>query len=157
PVRLDTPTGAKGVFTLRSLADCRRIIDGAKTAKRAIVIGSGFIGMEAAAALRARGLEVAVVAPEAGPMLKALGPELGGFLGRLHEAHGVQLHLGRSVVKLESGMVKLGDDSVLEADLVLVGVGVRPRVELARAAGLKVEGGIVVDRYLRSSEPGVWA
>jgi NADPH-dependent 2,4-dienoyl-CoA reductase/sulfur reductase-like enzyme/nitrite reductase/ring-hydroxylating ferredoxin subunit len=160
PVRLPLP-GADGarVFTLRSLADSRAIITAAtsKEARSAVVVGASFIGLEAAASLCTRGLEVRVVAPEARPLERVLGPELGDFVRALHEEHGVRFHLGRKPAAFEEGAVVLDDGTRLAADLVVVGVGVRPSVELAEKAGLKVDRGVVTNGYLQTSAPNVYA
>ena len=145
------------VYTLRSLNDSRALIAAAKSAKTAVVIGASFIGLECAASLRKRGLEVDVVAPEAVPMLKVLGADLGGFVRALHEQHGVRFHLGRSVGGVVDKTVHLDDGSTLTADIVVLGVGVRPRVDLPRAAGLTVDNGVHVDDRLRTSAEGIWA
>ena len=145
------------VHILRSLADSRGIIAGTEGAKRAVVIGSSFIGMEVAASLRARGLEVAVVSPEAVPFERTLGVELGEGLRRLHESHGVHFHLGRTAVEIGEHAVRLSDGTELEADLVVVGIGVRPNVALAEAAGLRVDNGVLVNEFLETSAPGVFA
>ncbi len=144
-------------FTLRSLDDCRRLIARLEDARRAVVIGSSFIGMEGAASLRGRGLDVTVVSPERVPFERTLGPTIGGRLRRLHEEHGVEFRLGRSVTGIEEDRVILGDGSGLTADVVLIGVGARPNVELAERAGLEVDGGVVVDPYLRTRIPSIWA
>jgi len=158
PVRLGVPGGdLPHVLTLRSLADSRAIIAKAMDAKRAVVVGASFIGMEAAASLRARGVEVHVVAPDAQPFLKVLGPEVGAFLRGVHEEQGVVFHLGQTVASIEASAVKLSGGDRLEADLVVVGIGVRPAVALAEAAGLKMDRGIVVDARLETSAPGVYA
>jgi NADPH-dependent 2,4-dienoyl-CoA reductase/sulfur reductase-like enzyme/nitrite reductase/ring-hydroxylating ferredoxin subunit len=158
PVRLPI-TGADQphVHTLRSLIDCRAIIDGVKGARRVIVIGASFIGLEAAAALRARELEVHVVAPEQRPMERVLGPEMGDFVRALHEEHGVIFHLGDTVVGIDGKRATLKSGGVLEADMVVVGVGVRPRLALAEQAGLTLDRGAVVDAYLETSVPGICA
>lgn len=158
PRTLDVP-GADGthVHTLRSLADCRRIIADAGPDRRAVVAGSGFIGMEAAAALRTRGLHVTVVAPGEVPFARVLGPELGGLVRRTHEEQGVEFRMGRTVARIEPGRVALDDGAELEADLVLLGVGVDPDTRLAEDAGLEVDDGILVDELLRSSDPRIWA
>ncbi|HVV83916.1 MAG TPA: FAD-dependent oxidoreductase, partial [Kofleriaceae bacterium] len=146
-----------GVHYLRTLADSRAILAAADGAKRAVVIGASFIGLEVAASLRARGVEVDVVAPEAQPLVRVLGPELGAFLRELHESHGVAFHLGRTVAKVDGGHAVLDDGARLTADLVVVGVGVRPATALAEQAGLAVDRGVVVDEYLATSAPGIWA
>src|ERR1700726_4287109 len=115
------------VHVLRTLADCRAIIESAKGARRAIVIGASFIGLEAAAALRARDIEVHVGAPEQQPMERILGADMGDFVRKLHEEHGVIFHLEGTVTAIDGKRATLKSGSSLEADLVVVGVGVRPR------------------------------
>ncbi|MFI5235669.1 MAG: FAD-dependent oxidoreductase [Gemmatimonadales bacterium] len=145
------------VRTLRSLADSRGLIAAALTARRAVIIGAGFIGLEVAASLRARGLEVDIVAPEARPLQLQLGIKLGGFVRQVHEEHGVRFHLGASATAITPTEVVLADGTTLPADLVVIGVGVRPVTALAQGAGLAVEGGIVVDEFLETGVPGVYA
>jgi NADPH-dependent 2,4-dienoyl-CoA reductase/sulfur reductase-like enzyme/nitrite reductase/ring-hydroxylating ferredoxin subunit len=158
PVRLPIPGADQPhVHTLRSLADCRAIIDAVNGARRAIVIGASFIGLEAAAALRARDIEVYVVAPEQRPMERVLGPEMGDFVRALHEEHGVIFHLGNTVVAIDGKRATLKSGGVLEADLIVVGVGVRPRLALAEQAGLALDRGVAVDAYLETSIPGILA
>lgn len=158
PIPLPVP-GAElpHVFTLRSLRDTRAIIDATARARRAVVIGASFIGLEVAASLRARKLEVHVVAPEAVPMERALGRELGGFVRETHEAHEVRFHLGTTVQAIEREQVILADGARLPAELVVVGIGVRPATALAEAAGIACDRGVLVDAMLRTSAPGVWA
>src|SRR5262249_954784 len=126
--------GAEGVMYLRSLADSRAIIARASGAKRAVVIGASFIGLEVAASLRTRGLEVDVVAPEALPLARILGDELGAFVKALHEEHGVRFHLGTKPKKITKNEVTLENGETLACDLVVAGVGVKPRVALAEKA-----------------------
>ena len=145
------------VHTLRTLADSRAIISRAGSAKRAVVIGSSFIGLEAAASLRQRGLEVTVVGREAVPLARVMGEQVGRFLRQVHESKGVTFRLGVTPSLIDERQVTLSDGTTLPAELVVVGVGVKPRTALAEAAGLKVDNGIIVDEHLRTSAPGVWA
>ena len=145
------------VFTLRTLADARSIIAAAKTARRAVIIGSSFIGLETAASLRTRGLDVDVVSRDALPLERVLGAQLGRFVQQLHEEHGVRFHVSATPRAIRANAVELDDGRVLAADLVVLGVGVRPRVGLAESAGLAVADGIVVDSLFRTSAPGIWA
>jgi NADPH-dependent 2,4-dienoyl-CoA reductase/sulfur reductase-like enzyme/nitrite reductase/ring-hydroxylating ferredoxin subunit len=158
PIRLALPgADLPHVFTLRTLADSRAIIARAASAKRAALLGAGFIGLEVAASLRARGLEVDVIAPEAVPLGRVLGDALGGFVRTLHEQHGVVFHLGTTASAITADGVELASGDRVKADLVVVGAGVRPDVSLAQGAGLTIDRGIVVDEYLRTSAENVWA
>jgi NADPH-dependent 2,4-dienoyl-CoA reductase/sulfur reductase-like enzyme len=137
--------------------DCRRIIAAAQPGRRVVVIGASFIGLEVAAALRARNLDVHVVAPEKRPLERVFGAELGDFIRRLHEEHGVVFHLENTVTAIDGNQLLLRDDSILDADFVVVGVGVRPRTSLAEKAGLLVDRGVRVSDYLQTSVPEVFA
>jgi apoptosis-inducing factor 3 len=158
PIRLTVPgADLPHVHTLRSLKDCRALIARAQGSRRAVVIGASFIGLEVASALRARGLEVDVVAPEALPMETVLGAEVGALVRRVHEQHGVNFHLGTTAVAIDAQRVSLSDGNRLEADFVVVGIGVRPRTELAEQTGIAVDHGAAVDAFLETGVPGIWA
>ena len=158
PVRLAVPGGdLPHVHPLRTLADSRAIIAATEGAKQCVVVGASFIGLEAAAALRARGLAVHVVAPEARPMERTMGPALGEAVRAIHERHGVVFHLGTTVSAIAQDGVTLSTGEKLAADLVVVGIGVRPATALAERAGLAVDRGVTVDVYLQSSVPGIYA
>jgi NADPH-dependent 2,4-dienoyl-CoA reductase/sulfur reductase-like enzyme/nitrite reductase/ring-hydroxylating ferredoxin subunit len=158
PVRLDTPgNDLPHVHYLRTLRDSRAIIAAIEGKTRAVVIGSSFIGLEVAASLRTRGLEVEVVAPEQIPLGRVLGDELGSFIRSLHEEKGVVFHLGHTARKIERDGVVLDDGTRIAANLVVIGVGVRPRLALAEQAGLAIDRGVVVNEYLETSAAGVYA
>ena len=158
PVRLPIPGADQSrLHTLRTLADCRAIIAAASNARRALVIGASFIGLEVAASLRARGIEVVVVAPEARPMERVLGPQLGDFIRGLHEEHGVVFRLQDTVAAIDDRGATLKSGGTVEADLVVVGVGVRPRLALAEKIGLTIDRGVAVNQFLETSAPGIYA
>ena len=145
------------VHSLRSLADCRAIIARAQTARRAIILGASFIGLEVAAALRSRGIEVHVVAPEKRPLERILGQEMGKFVQSLHEEHGVIFHLNETALSITGNQMTLKGGGILEGDFVVAGIGVRPRIDLAAKAGIAVERGVVVNSCLETSAKGVFA
>src|SRR5690606_5199585 len=158
PVRPPIPgADLPHVFTLRSLADSRAIIARAANARSAVVLGSGFIGLETAAALRQRGLDVHVVSLDEAPLGRVLGPQLGALVREVHEGHGETFHLGTSINAIDATSVMLGDGTRIAADLVVMGIGVRPRVALAEGAGLAIDRGVLVDEYLQTSSPGIFA
>jgi 3-phenylpropionate/trans-cinnamate dioxygenase ferredoxin reductase subunit len=158
PITLDIPGAAlPHVRVLRTLADSDALIARAGAARRVIVVGASFIGLEAAASLRARGLEVHVVAPEARPMERVMGAAIGDMVKILHEEHGVRFHLGATVAGITPETVTLSTGEQLSADLVVVGIGVRPVVVLAEQAGLALDRGVAVDEFLRTSDPDIYA
>ncbi len=158
PIRLDIPgANAPNVHLLRSLADSRAIIERAKGAKRAVVLGASFIGLEAAAALRAREVEVHVAAPERAPLERIFGAEMAQFVRILHEEHGVTFHMEQKAAAIDGARVRLESGQTLDADLVIVGIGVRPRTALAERAGLQTDRGVSVNEYLQTSAPDIYA
>jgi NADPH-dependent 2,4-dienoyl-CoA reductase/sulfur reductase-like enzyme/nitrite reductase/ring-hydroxylating ferredoxin subunit len=158
PVRPDIPGfDDPRVHVLRTLRDGEALIAAAADARRAVVIGASFIGLETAAALIERGLEVHVVAPETTPLAKIVGEDLGRFVLALHQEKGVVFHLGKTATGFADGAVTLDDGTVLPADLVVLGVGVKPRTRLAAEAGLRVDKGVIVGPRLETSAPGVFA
>jgi 3-phenylpropionate/trans-cinnamate dioxygenase ferredoxin reductase component len=150
-----------GVSYLRVMGDSDALRGAITTASRVIVIGAGWIGSEVAASARQLGAEVSIVAPEAVPLERVLGPEVGGVYRDLHAEHGVDVHLSTQVEAIVGNGAAQGVRTtggvLIEGDLVVVGVGVSPRDELAREAGLTVENGIVVDEFLSTSAPDVFA
>jgi NADPH-dependent 2,4-dienoyl-CoA reductase/sulfur reductase-like enzyme/nitrite reductase/ring-hydroxylating ferredoxin subunit len=149
-----------GVFTLRSLHDCDELIAAAEGGRQAVVIGASFIGMEAAASLVQRGLEVTVTAPDETPFASTLGRQVGEAVRALHEAYGTRFRLARQVSRIAGSSratgVVLDGGELLPADLVLVGVGVRPATGFVNGARLAGDGGIPVDEELRMA-PDIWA
>jgi NADPH-dependent 2,4-dienoyl-CoA reductase/sulfur reductase-like enzyme/nitrite reductase/ring-hydroxylating ferredoxin subunit len=158
PVRLTLPDDrGPRIHYLRTLDDSRAIIRAAEGARRAVVLGASFIGLEVTSALRARNIDVHVVAPGGRPLERVLGPQFGDFVRTLHESHGVVFHLGQSASALRPGTVVLANGEQLAADFVVAGVGVRPVTTLAESAGLRVDNGIMVNSYLQTAAPGVFA
>jgi NADPH-dependent 2,4-dienoyl-CoA reductase/sulfur reductase-like enzyme/nitrite reductase/ring-hydroxylating ferredoxin subunit len=158
PVRLDIPTsGEPRLFYLRSFNDSRSIVAAATSAKRVVVVGASFIGLEVAASLRQRGIDVHVVGREKIPFQRVLGPEIGTFVREVHESHGVVFHFGTSVARIDGRRVTLNDGSSIDADFTVIGVGVRPAIKLAEQAGLAIDRGVRVNEYLETSAPGIFA
>ena len=145
------------VHYLRTLADSRAIIAAASRAKSALVIGASFIGLEVAASLRARGLEVHVVAPEQRPLERVLGPRYGDFIRELHESHGVRFHLGHTASAIGARDVTLDDGERIVTDMIVAGIGVRLDAELAAKAGFGNGRGVDVDECLHTSVSGIFA
>lgn len=162
PRRLDLPgADLEGLLTLRTVDDSERLRAAFTDGARVVVVGGGWIGLETAAAARERGAEVTVLVPEDVPLERVLGAELGGMFAGLHREHGVDLRTGVQVTGFRGDGrvdgVELGDGTVVPADVVVLGVGAAPRTELAQAAGLAVDGGVLVDAALRTSDPRVLA
>jgi NADPH-dependent 2,4-dienoyl-CoA reductase/sulfur reductase-like enzyme/nitrite reductase/ring-hydroxylating ferredoxin subunit len=158
PVRLDFPgADLPHVHYLRTQGDAQAIVAAAATARRAVVVGASFIGLEVAASLRVREIAVEIVGREPVPMEKILGAKVGRYLRDLHESHGVVFHLGTSPASIDAAGVTLDNGERLVADLVIIGVGVRPVTSLAEGMGLTMDRGVEVDEYLETSAPGVFA
>ncbi len=162
PRRLTVP-GAEldGVLYLRDLEDAEAIRARIEAGRRVVLIGAGWIGAEIGAVLRAQGLHVTIVDQTSVPLERVLGTEVGAVFGDLHSANGVELRLGSGVEAFEGNgsveRVRTSDGQVLDADFVVVGIGVTPRASLAESAGLRVDNGILVDEHLQTSVPGIYA
>ena len=158
PVKLPL-TGATDaqIFYLRTYADSRAIVAKAASAKQVVVVGASFIGLEVAASLRTRGIAVNVVAPDQQPLERIMGPEVGKFIRSLHESKGVVFHLEATVSRVDGNKVTLSTGATLNADFIVLGVGVRPSLALAEKAGLTIDRGVAVNEYLETSSPGIYA
>ena len=151
----------KGVFLLRSRADSEDIVKALEGARSAAVIGASFIGLEAASALRSRGLEVCVIGPESIPLGKVFGEQIGAWLQGIHESQGVKFHLGRTPVEVTGGDsvegIRLDDGTLVTADVVIAGIGVTPVLDYLPAAGIVSGNAVPVDSCLRTSLDGIFA
>ncbi|XGC81978.1 FAD-dependent oxidoreductase [Bdellovibrio bacteriovorus] len=145
------------VYFLRTLQDSRRIIARTSWANKVVIIGAGFIGLEVAASLRMRNMEVHVVAPEGEPLMKQLGVHVGSHIKKLHEANGVHFHLGHAVKEIRERSIILDEGQTIDCDFIVVGTGIRPNVQLAEQAGCWIDNGVLVNEYLETSVPGVFA
>ena len=158
PRKLQVPGGDLAhVMVLRSLEDCRRILAKATSGVRIAVVGGSFIAMEAAASLSGRGLSVDVIAPDDHPLAKVLGQQLSELVLEAHVRRGVRLSLGSNVARIEDKQVLLQGGKRIDADIVLVGIGVEPRLELAEAAKLVLDRGVLVNSRLQTSDPNIFA
>lgn len=166
PLRLLAPgIDSARVHYLRTFADCSSIIinidllsnDVPVRELTAVVVGASFIGLETAASLRTRGLNVHVVAPESQPLEKVLGKDVGEFIKSIHEGRGVVFHLQNTVARTDGKRVILSDGTALNADIVVVGIGVRPLTDIAQNAGIHVDNGILVNQYMETNIPGIYA
>ncbi|MGB7975438.1 MAG: FAD-dependent oxidoreductase [Roseiarcus sp.] len=144
-------------MVLRSLQDCRRILANVISGARVAVVGGSFIAMEAAASLLGRGLSVDVIAPEEHPLEKVFGRELSDLVLQAHAQKGVRLHLRSKVARIDDKQILLQGGKQIEADIVVVGVGVEPRLQLAEAAGLTLDRGVQVNSRLQTSDPDIFA
>lgn len=159
PRRLTVPDAdLVQLLYLRSLDDSDHIKAALSSAPRVVVIGAGWIGLETAAAARAAGAEVLVLEHAQLPLLPVLGPQIAQVFADLHRDHGVDLRCGVTITGIDpDGTVMLADGTAVTAEVIIVGVGVSPNVELAAAAGLAVDNGIVVDQHLRTSDADIYA
>ena len=158
PVRLQIEgASASQIHYLRTFRDSRAIASRAASSRRVAIVGASFIGLEVAASLRTLGLAVDIIAPENQPLERVMGLEIGRMIRDLHEAHGVVFHLGQTVQRIDGATLTLSGGGTVEADFVVLGVGVRPSLTLAEQAGLTIDRGIVVNEYLETSASGVFA
>ncbi|WP_068271735.1 NAD(P)/FAD-dependent oxidoreductase [Aldersonia kunmingensis] len=153
---------ADGVFYLRTVDDADALLSALESSKRLAIVGAGWIGLEIAAAARGKEVEVTAVEFASLPLLRVLGPEMGQVFADLHRDHGVDLRFETEVAEITTSGgratgLRLGDGTTVEADAVLVAVGAAPNIELAQAAGLDVDGGVLVDANLQTSDPDIVA
>jgi NADPH-dependent 2,4-dienoyl-CoA reductase/sulfur reductase-like enzyme/nitrite reductase/ring-hydroxylating ferredoxin subunit len=158
PVRLAVPgSSSSRVHYLRSFADSRAIVAALSPGTRVAVVGASFIGLEVAASLRTREIETHVIAPMTRPLEHVMGPDIGDFIRRLHESHGVVFHLGESVASIGDRMVSLTSGASIPGDVVVAGIGVRPVTDWLSAAGVAIDKGVTVNEFLETNLPGVYA
>jgi 3-phenylpropionate/trans-cinnamate dioxygenase ferredoxin reductase subunit len=157
PAVPDSIAGAADAFFLRNAADVERLSAAFADASSVVVVGGGWIGLEVAAAARHHDLDTTVVLQDDVPLASVMGERLGRYFADVHTTHGVTLRTGERVDAVTARTVRLGGGEVLEADVVVLGVGATPNVELAQEAGLLVEGGVVTDEHFATSHPDVYA
>lgn len=158
PIKLPIPgASASQLHYLRTFSDSRTLVEKTASAKQVVIVGASFIALEVAASLRERGVAVHIVAPGDVPLGRAFGPQIGNFIQGLHESHGVAFHMGETVARLDGRQVTLSGGSKLDADFLLLGVGVRPSLALAEQAGLTLDRGVLVNEYLETSAPRIFA
>jgi 3-phenylpropionate/trans-cinnamate dioxygenase ferredoxin reductase subunit len=162
PRKLDAPgSDLEGIYDLRTIADSERIREELEPERSLVVIGAGFIGAEIAASARMKGLDVTVIEALHNPLIRALGDEMGGIMADIHRERGVRLHTNESIDRFEGGKrverVLTRSGRAIDCDFAVVGVGVVPATELAEAAGLQIDNGIVVNEYCETSAPDVYA
>jgi NADPH-dependent 2,4-dienoyl-CoA reductase/sulfur reductase-like enzyme len=164
--RIDIPgAGLGNVFYLRTLPESEALRAAFTPEARVVIVGAGWIGLEAAAAARAAGSAVTIVAPQASALYRQLGPELGGKFTELHRSHGVEFRFGESAAELLAagpgsglvGSVVTTSGAELPADVVVAAIGIVPNDGLAKSAGLEVDNGVVTDSALRTSAPDIFA
>jgi 3-phenylpropionate/trans-cinnamate dioxygenase ferredoxin reductase component len=152
----------ENVLYLRDIADSDRIRESFTTASRMLIIGGGWIGLEVAASARSAGVEVTVVETGQLPLLRVLGPQVAPVFADLHREHGVEFHFGATLAEItgsggKASGARLADGTRIGADVVVAGIGARPRIRLAEVAGLEVADGVVTDEHLCTSDPGIFA
>ena len=162
PRHLDAARDMKGVFVLRDPRHARAIRAAMKGSKTVAIVGGGYIGLEAAASCAKAGMEVHVIEMADRLLARVASPEISAFFARLHEAHDVTIHLGRAVADILSNngvfhALKLSDNTIIEADMMIVGIGVLPEIKMAADAGLETDNGILVDDMMRTSHAKIYA
>jgi 3-phenylpropionate/trans-cinnamate dioxygenase ferredoxin reductase component len=159
---LDTPGASlTGIFYLRSMDDSKRIRGQAETAKRAVVIGGGFIGMEVASVLAQKGIQVVMIMREARVLSKLFSPEMSGFFEAYYKARGVQFAMQAAIREIRGtravDSVVLADGQEIACDTVVAGIGVRPAIDFLASSGIETGNGVVVNQYLETNQPGIFA
>ena len=161
PRRISSFPDLAGIHVLRNVDESLALRREAESARRAVVVGAGFIGCEVAASLRKLGVDVVLVEPQPSPLASVLGQTIGDLVTRLHRAEGVDVRCGVGVAEVGGDgrvqSVTLGDGTELEADLVIVGIGSRPATGWLDGSGLEIDNGVVCDDAGRASVPHVWA